>query len=799
MSHFQQVFRSATEKRKRLNTLLFVFISLSILTLSLILFALSAGTPYMGIELTFDEEGWVIYSVDENGAASEAGIKVGDRPTEINYQPAETFFEQNRELGSVYFIATEQLEVTDSNGQVISVITDNETPSWQSTVELGSWFFSCLIFWIVGFYVYFKKPGNTAALLLCLCGLIFGLALSANMATERMIPASLHIAVTAATIGPWILLHFFLVLPEERAGLRSNPLIYLIYLPALITIALYPFIGYADGHALPEFRLLRVAEYGLGFLAIIGVVFFNYLRSASPKTRQQMKIVLIGSLVAIIPFLTLNVLPEVFWKETVLPAGISNIFISLIPLGMGYAVINQKLMDIDVVIRRGVIYGLVTLVMAAALSAAILLAVSFQDSLGTAGQVTVALVLGGIATLLFGPTKRGIELLVDKFLYKDRYDYRQIIQSTGTAMQPLTNITDISRLTVGTTVQTLNLAGACLLIKTQAGPFEIAASQGIFTETVRQTKLQTLISNWAGQTKFINLSSEDNPDIAFLIPLVAGEKVTGILFISPKISRQDFSTSDTYLLHDLAAVTAIALRSAMLLQDVSLRDTFVSVASHELRTPLTNVTGYAELLMHKDPPLETRQRWAKSIYKNSQKLADMVDNLLNVSRIRSGKMPVKQERIKLVEALEEWLAVIKENADKHKFIINIEPGLPEVYADQDKLGQVIINLLSNAVKYSPNGGNITISARDGTPKKRIIISIADEGIGISREDRKSLFTTFHRIHRPETIGIGGSGLGLYIVKEWTKAMGGEIWLKSELNKGSTFFVGIPIQTPDSTN
>ena len=111
--------------------------------------------------------------------------------------------------------------------------------------------------------------------------------------------------------------------------------------------------------------------------------------------------------------------------------------------------------------------------------------------------------------------------------------------------------------------------------------------------------------------------------------------------------------------------------------------------------------------------------------------------------------------------------------------------------DRDKFGQVVGNLLINAVKYSPNGGRITLSAHNNNEQHRIVVSVADEGIGIGPEDKDLLFTTFHRIQRPETQGIRGSGLGLYIAKEWTEAMGGEIWLESELNEGSTFSVAIP--------
>jgi signal transduction histidine kinase len=230
----------------------------------------------------------------------------------------------------------------------------------------------------------------------------------------------------------------------------------------------------------------------------------------------------------------------------------------------------------------------------------------------------------------------------------------------------------------------------------------------------------------------------------------------------------------------------------MLMRDVSLRDTFISIASHELRTPLTSVLGYAELLMRNDPPEATRKQWLHHIIDNSQKLTDMVDDLLNVTRIQSGKVVMKLEEVELPDIFEERLAIAQGSTDKHQFNVEVESGLPSVLVDRDKFGGIIGNLLNNAVKYSPKGGRITLSAHHEPQKHHVVVSVMDEGIGIGPIDKASLFTTFHRVQRPETKNIRGSGLGLYIVKEWTKAMGGEVWLQSELNRGSTFYVSIPV-------
>jgi signal transduction histidine kinase len=798
MSQSDNMFYRLTTDRERLRLVLFSLFAFCILAISLLFFALSIGKPHMGAMLSMNNQGWAVETVDVAGCASQAGIMVEDRPIEINGQPADIFLEKYTKAGVVFGELIRQLTVIDDQGQLKSVDLKDSSPSLESVVELTTWFFACIMTWIIVFYVFSKRPKNIAALLLCLGGLTIGLALSANMAAVRAVPAAAYLEVIASVTGPWLLLHFFLVLPEERAWLRNNPLVYLIYLPAAITLILYPLIGYANGQPVLWFRSFRLLEFGVGLLAAAGVAVFNYFRAVSPRTRQQTKIVLVSCLAAVVPFLILGILPEAIWGQTILPPGFSILFIVFIPLGMGYAVVTQKLMDIDIVIRRSIIYGLITVIMAAILSAAIFLTMAFQESLGVLGQIIIALALGGITVVLFGPTKKGIEILVDKFFYKDRYDYRQIIQSLSISLNLLKDFTDVSRLIVGTAVQTLNLAGGCLFFKAQPGSYQVSAAQGIFADTDKQKQLLTLPPQRSSGIEFPNSASTVCSDLAFLIPLTVGEKEVGILCLSQKLSRQDFSSDDVYLLQGLASVAAISLRSAMLLRDVSMRDTFISVASHELRTPLTSILGYAELLLHRDPPSVTRKRWLKNILDNSQRVNVMVDDLLNVSRIQSGKVSIKLERVRLSDVLGETLSLAKESTNKHEFVVDIESDLPDVFVDRDKLSHVVGNILSNAVKYSPNGGHITLSAHNDQERRRLVVSIADEGIGIGPADKDLLFTTFHRIQRPETQGIRGSGLGLYIAKEWVEAMGGEIWLESRLNKGSTFFVAIPTQNSSGT-
>lgn len=219
---------------------------------------------------------------------------------------------------------------------------------------------------------------------------------------------------------------------------------------------------------------------------------------------------------------------------------------------------------------------------------------------------------------------------------------------------------------------------------------------------------------------------------------------------------------------------------------------FISTAAHELRTPLTSIQGYSEILSTRDDLSEVeRKKFLRYINHQSQGLAKIVDDLLNISRMESGKgLVLNRVRCDSGEAIK----MICDQYNKISLNHNITCHLPKkvvlLFVDKDKVGQVLMNLLSNAVKYSPDGGTINMTGE--VKGDEYVITVEDEGLGMTSEQVDQIFNKFYRVDFSET-APEGTGLGMTIVKYIVEAHGGRIWLESEFGKGTKVIFTIPIK------
>jgi len=226
-----------------------------------------------------------------------------------------------------------------------------------------------------------------------------------------------------------------------------------------------------------------------------------------------------------------------------------------------------------------------------------------------------------------------------------------------------------------------------------------------------------------------------------------------------------------------------------------MKNEFISLASHQLRTPLSAIKWYAEMLLDGDAgKLSSEQtKFIDDISVSNQRMIELVNTLLNISRIESGRIIIESKLTDLKEIIS---SVVSEFAPKlkekeQKIIVNINPNLPKINCDPKLIFEVYKNLISNAIKYSRQKGEIQIFV--STDKDNLVNQVTDEGYGIPKKDESKVFTKFYRGDNIIKIETEGTGLGLYLTKSIVESSGGKIWFKTEENKGTTFWFSLPLK------
>lgn len=223
---------------------------------------------------------------------------------------------------------------------------------------------------------------------------------------------------------------------------------------------------------------------------------------------------------------------------------------------------------------------------------------------------------------------------------------------------------------------------------------------------------------------------------------------------------------------------------------------FVSTVSHELRTPLTSIKGFADTILRAGDRLDAsaQRRYIGIIKDQADRLTRLVEDLLAVSRLESRRMQLTIRALTLEEAVQRVVQNLSEKAKRHQIAMKIPPGLPQVWADADRLEQILTNLIDNAIKYSPAETTVTICARAIHQEPEMVeFSVNDQGGGISADYLPQIFNKFSRQDNPLTRQTEGTGLGLYITKSLVIALDGNINVTSE--PGSTTFT---VQIPSAT-
>ena len=285
-------------------------------------------------------------------------------------------------------------------------------------------------------------------------------------------------------------------------------------------------------------------------------------------------------------------------------------------------------------------------------------------------------------------------------------------------------------------------------------------------------------------------------------PLTLGTRFLGMLAVADRKGHGRFGDDDLNLLMAAAGEAAVALENARLHDELQkandllqehdrVKSEFVAIVAHDFRRPLMAIRGYAELVLEDaDLPLESRREFMKTVMDETDELAHLADDTLLITRMETGQFQYHWGELELGPFI---LETIPFGLSDHSLLLDIPQGFPKIVADRDRLRQVLTNLISNAVKYSPQGGEIVIRCRErGAFTQQVVIEVVDHGLGIPPDQVGRLFAKFQRVRTEEHMKISGTGLGLYICRLIVEGHNGQIWVESELGKGSTFGLVLPL-------
>ena len=287
------------------------------------------------------------------------------------------------------------------------------------------------------------------------------------------------------------------------------------------------------------------------------------------------------------------------------------------------------------------------------------------------------------------------------------------------------------------------------------------------------------------------------------VPLMREDEIIGALIVRRTVPGE-FTPETCGLIETLASQSAVAIHNARLFRELEVKteqleiasrhkSEFLASMSHELRTPLNAVIGFSDVLLERmfGELNERQDEYLRDIRSSGHHLLELINEILDLSKVEAGRMELELGPVSLVEAIENGVAMVRERAGRHGISLrhDIAGDVGIVWADELKLRQVLLNLLTNAVKFTPDGGSVEIAARIAGDE--VEVSVTDTGIGIPEAERERIFEAFQSGGRTAPTGAEGTGLGLTLTRRIVELHGGRIWMRSEPGRGSTFAFAIP--------
>ena len=562
---------------------------------------------------------------------------------------------------------------------------------------------------------------------------------------------------------------------------------------------------------------------------VLGSVYllFQKFRKSAGMAREQIKYVFLGFALFAVPAIVTNgVLPGVFGVSEFNKLGPS---FSVFLLGaIAYAILEYRLMDINFVLRQGTLF---TLIFAVIIFIFVLATSLFSKMLGGAPAIIIPAI---IITLGFIPFKNFLEKVIDKFFFRSRYDFRTATRDITKTFSKIEDLDKLLEEFLKKLVSYLKVPKAEIILLLEKDHFISRLSIGVGEQNdLVLPKNNALVQHFEKhpdeilerdylvyltpreehrKEELLKLHKElDKFGYALAVPITVKRVVIGILFLGEKISKDIFSSQDIQLLEIVGKHAGPIIESARLFEQTQqlnkelltanqAKSHFITIVSHQFRTPLSAIRMNAELL---EDNLKKRFLSAvdetesvQIIQERAIFMVNMLENVFDGMAIDAHKVSVDKKPAVIWEIFDNVKKEISREIEKKRinFILDKSPELlQEIDIDIPKITKVVKILLENAAFYNKEGGIIEVKMNKVTNEEKRFIqcSVKDEGIGVPPEDTNKIFEKFYRSPNAMNLVPNGTGLGLFIAKNFVELHGGKLWVASQPGQGSTFYFTLP--------
>lgn len=545
---------------------------------------------------------------------------------------------------------------------------------------------------------------------------------------------------------------------------------------------------------------------------------WSFYKKGDQNQRGQAKIIAIGFTASIlIAMFTNAILPALSsdYKSTSLGPPLLSL---LLIVSIAYAIVRHQLFDIRPLVARSFAYTLTLFSIAAVYSILVFGVINnFFAAEASFNQEVVYVSFTIIAALSFQPLSRLFNRFADRIFLRDYYEPEEVLDKLSNGLIGTVDVSDIERTSARILREALHPAFIRFLL-----PVEAEANH----------HLLNLLARYHGETvDFDELYEKHHgalyeamkvENAAMAVKLRTRHEELGYLLLGYKSSGNPYSGGDKKLLGTAADEIAIGLQNALRFEEIrrfnetlqqkvdeatqqlrhankrlkeldATKDEFISIASHQLRTPLTTIKGYLSMVLEGDvgPVTKNERQMIQQAFDSAERMVFLIADLLNVSRLQSGKFVIENKPTDLVKMVQAEVAQLQEVAKNHHLSLTFkQPGkLPLLNLDDTKIRQVVMNFIDNAIYYTPGGGSIEV-ALEATDKE-LRFTVTDTGLGVPKEAQHHLFSKFYRAGNARKMRPDGTGLGLFMAKKVITAQGGAIIFNSVEGKGSTFGFSFP--------